>query len=377
MTWSKRQRVSGSDQVAGYYSWGSNDPGNRRRRLGLPFVPGSIGATLAGTDARTFMPPPDGWEPGPATRDRRLLFADSPQSLTGDLIRDGITGVAGNVSEPLLASSIRPQVLFPAYFAGANLAEAFYLAMPHFSWQSVVIGDPLCRPFPGQGSTQPPAEEPEDEQTGLPGLFSKRRLAVVRAAYPAAPASVIPLIVKAEEDQFQGRNDAAQTMLEEATKLAPDLTAHHLRLGLLYETSKQFDKAVERYRRVIELDPQNSVALNNLAFRLSERPEGMDEALPMARKAAALAPRNPSVLDTLGWIHYRAGNHAEAAKYVLEAVRLDPYVPEIRLHAAVVSFAIGSYKAAQAHLDAAVKLDPAFESRDDVRELRANLKKKG
>jgi hypothetical protein len=42
---------------------------------------------------------------------------------------------------------VRPQTLFPAYLSGFNLAESFYLSIPALSWQTVVIGDPLCRPF--------------------------------------------------------------------------------------------------------------------------------------------------------------------------------------------------------------------------------------
>ena len=46
-----------------------------------------------------------------------------------------------------MSATIRPQILFPAYFKGLSLVEAFYLAMPVLSWQTVVVGDPLCAPF--------------------------------------------------------------------------------------------------------------------------------------------------------------------------------------------------------------------------------------
>ena len=38
----------------------------------------------------------------------------------------------------------RPDLLFPAYFSGRNLAESYYLAIPALSWQNIVVGDPLC-----------------------------------------------------------------------------------------------------------------------------------------------------------------------------------------------------------------------------------------
>ena len=33
----------------------------------------------------------------------------------------------------------------PAYLSGRNLAESYYLALPVLSWQSLIVGDPLCR----------------------------------------------------------------------------------------------------------------------------------------------------------------------------------------------------------------------------------------
>ena len=69
------------------------------------------------------------------------------QSLIADLVRDGVTGVAGYVGEPFLDGTIRPDILFPAYVGGLNLIEAYYAAMPYLSWQTVIVGDPLCAPF--------------------------------------------------------------------------------------------------------------------------------------------------------------------------------------------------------------------------------------
>ena len=119
--------------LLGYFSWGSNDPAMTSRQNGLAFAPGAIAASFVSTDGRTFKEPPAQWTLGrwdvPSS-----FFGGSPQSLIGDLIRDGVTGVAGHVAEPYLDATIRPDVLFPAYVSGFNLAEAYYLAMPSLSW---------------------------------------------------------------------------------------------------------------------------------------------------------------------------------------------------------------------------------------------------
>ena len=79
-------------------------------------MPGAIAGMFVSTDGRTFKEPPAAWTIGPWT-DRARFFAGSPQSLAGDLIREGVTGVAGHVAEPFLDATIRPDILFPAYLS--------------------------------------------------------------------------------------------------------------------------------------------------------------------------------------------------------------------------------------------------------------------
>ena len=162
-----RSVVTDVDDVLGYYSWGSNDPASKVRAPKLGFVPGALVATFVSSDARTFEEPPATWTIGSGD-DRSTFFAGSPQSLIGDLIRAGATGGAGHVAEPYLDATIRPQVLFPAYMAGFNLAEAYYLAMPYLSWQTVVIGDPLCAPFRQNGVAASDLDPGIDRETELP-----------------------------------------------------------------------------------------------------------------------------------------------------------------------------------------------------------------
>ena len=109
-------------------------------------------------------------------------MAASFQSLAGDLIRDGITGVAAHVAEPYLDATIRPQILFPAYLAGFNLVESFYLAMPFLSWQTIVVGDPLCTPFPRKALSSDQLYKGIDPQTELPAILGSGGWLCFRAA---------------------------------------------------------------------------------------------------------------------------------------------------------------------------------------------------
>ncbi len=127
----ERDFQTGTD-LGGYASWGSNDGAfSRTRYRGLRFRPGAIGETFVSTSARTFAP-------------------DAPgQSQICDLIKGGITGIKGYVSEPYTFALAKPEILFDRYLRGWTLAESFYAASPLIGWKDVVIGDPLAAPYAG------------------------------------------------------------------------------------------------------------------------------------------------------------------------------------------------------------------------------------
>ena len=367
--------LTGIDGVLGYYSWGSNDPANRLRRLNLRFVPGAVAAMFVSSDARTFAEPPADWTIG--TWDNKAShFAGSPQSLAGDLIREGVTGVAGHVAEPFLEATIRPDILFPAYLSGFNLAESFYQAMPYVSWQTVVVGDPLCAPFRTRFLNAAEIDPGIDEATELPKYFSNRRLRTISvAAYQniRIHPDTIKLLLHAEVRLMKQDTPGARKLLEEAISRDSRLALAQIMLAAIYEQDAEYDKAIERYRRVLELFPNSPTALNNLAYALAVRKGQPAEALSLAEKAYGVGKGAPSIADTLGWIHHLNGDDSAAIRYLEEAAKAAPQNPEVHLHAAMVYVALGRTDQASQSLAHALKLDPRLASRDDVKSLQSKL----
>lgn len=362
------------DNVLGYYSWGSNDPDNRARRSRLRFVTGALAATYVSTDARTFEEPPAGWEPTGNFGDKKSWFAGSPQNLTGDLIRDGASGAAGQVAEPYFAAIVRPQVLFPAYFSGFNLAESFYLAIPAIGWQTVVIGDPLCRPFrPQVPLTRADLEVPIDQATTLPKYFSDRTAQVLRVQFGLSDPAQIALAVRSQAERTRGNRTAMQKLLTELTDANPSVVPAQLQLAQLLDAQGDFDGAVERYRLILKQQPKNTIALNNLAYLLAVRKNAPADAKPLADEALRLLPRDPTIADTAGWVQYLLGDIDGASRLLARAVSGAPNNPEIHLHAAFAYAAAGAKAAALSELEAALKLDAKLADRDDVKELRKKL----
>jgi uncharacterized protein (TIGR03790 family) len=128
--------------VIGYASWGSNDSNRKKRWLGFQWLPGAIATEFVSTNGRTLKRPPPEWNIT-TYQDPQHWFGGSPQSLSADLIHEGVSGVSGNVYEPFVGACAHPDIVLPAYFEGRNMAESFYLGLPFLSWQSVVLGDPL------------------------------------------------------------------------------------------------------------------------------------------------------------------------------------------------------------------------------------------
>lgn len=117
-------------ELAGYCSWGSNDPKFDAKGYSmLRFAPGAIAETAVSTSGRTFLPTSGG------------------QSLIADLVSARVTGVKGYCDEPLLQAIASPTILFDRYTSGWTLAESFYAASRFVGWEDIVIGDPLCSPY--------------------------------------------------------------------------------------------------------------------------------------------------------------------------------------------------------------------------------------
>ncbi len=357
--------LTGTKKVLGYYSWGTNDPEIRIRRFDFEFMPGALAGMFVSTDGRTF------------NESQASAATGTWQSLAADLIREGITGISAQVAEPFLEGSIRPNILFPAYLSGLNLIESYYLAMPYLSWQTVVIGDPLCAPFRTKSLTAQEIDGGIDPETEFPAFFGTKRLRSISvAAYKQSGThpDTIKLMLRADARLAKQDPAGARQSLEEAIARDDRIAAAHLLLASLYESAQEYDKAIARYRRLLEISPNNPAILNNLAYALAVRKNNVAEALPMAEKAYNLAKGDPRLADTLGWIYHLAGQQEKAVKLMEDAVRVAPRNPEVHLHFAIVSEAAGNKLAAEVGLQRALEINPKLAEREDVKQLREKLK---
>lgn len=125
--------------------------------------------------------------------------------------------------------------------------------------------------------------------------------------------------------------------------------------GLIYDRLKDAGKGKEAYEKYLNLVPDSPVALNNLAFLYSKDPNQRPKALELARKAQSLAPADPSIADTLGWILYQSGDYQQAVEKLRASVDKAPQNGETQFHFGMASYMMGQTEQAKAALQKAIE----------------------
>lgn len=115
------------DEPALYFDWYAESLPGPFLRPGFRFPPGAIALHIHSFSVQTLHADNVGW--------------------CGPLVARGLTATFGNVYEPYLSFTHHPYLLVQALLVGNNLGDAAYYALPALSWQAVMIGDPLYRPF--------------------------------------------------------------------------------------------------------------------------------------------------------------------------------------------------------------------------------------
>ena len=122
--------------------------------------------------------------------------------------------------------------------------------------------------------------------------------------------------------------------------LAPSNPAIDFRLASIHQTGGEIDLAIDVYERGL-LTKANAVPLlNNLALLYLETEDG-DKATIRAMQALELAPADPNVLDTVGWVHTQVREFDKAIPYLERAAEMRPEIAEFRYHLGLSYYQVG------------------------------------
>jgi tetratricopeptide (TPR) repeat protein len=164
---------------------------------------------------------------------------------------------------------------------------------------------------------------------------------------------------------------AAYDLLRSATTGAPADSE------VLYEQAMLAEKLgdaaeMERLLRVVmAAKPNYQHAYNALGYALADRNERLPEAKQLIQKALELAPGDPFISDSLGWVEFRLGNKGDAARILEAAYRARPDA-EIAAHLGEVLWSLGQKTLAITYWKAGLQLNPESEALSEtIKRLKA------
>lgn len=139
---------------------------------------------------------------------------------------------------------------------------------------------------------------------------------------------------------------------------SPDLLYDH---AMAAEKLDKLEVVETDLRKLIRLQPDNAQAYNALGYTLAEKTDRLKEAAGLLDKALSLAPDDPFILDSVGWLNYRQGHLARARDYLERAYKLRAD-PEIAAHLGEVLWMQGSRQAALDLWKASLQSHPQNEA---------------
>jgi len=162
------------------------------------------------------------------------------------------------------------------------------------------------------------------------------------------------------ESRMLNRNDMYDKSFE---VLSGGLNQYNDDPALLYSRALVAERLDKRelfetdLKTVIEVQPDNSYALNALGYFLVDRNERLSEAEGYLVKAYELMPDDAAIIDSLGWLYYRQGRYADSIELLQKAYDLLPDT-EIAAHLGEVLWVSGDQLNATKVWEEALSAEP-------------------
>jgi tetratricopeptide (TPR) repeat protein len=167
-----------------------------------------------------------------------------------------------------------------------------------------------------------------------------------------------PEILTARARMYVQSNEypKAFAVLEHGEMEYPDSVELRYATASVYEEQGLVSAALKELTLVVKARPNDPAALNALGFTLADHTKNLARARKLIERAHAASPKNPAILDSLGWVYFRQGRAAEALPY-LKAAYVDDHDGDIAAHLGEVLWQLGQQDEAQRIWSEASALD--------------------
>ncbi len=170
----------------------------------------------------------------------------------------------------------------------------------------------------------------------------------------------------------QGKQTDAIKLLNNALEKNNKNGAIHFKLATVYQQQNDNKQAEAHYNAILTEQPDNVLALNNLAFLYSQQND--PRALELAKKAYEKAPESAAILDTYGYILIKQGQPKEGLPILEKAASLAPKANDIQFHLAEAYVANDNTQKAIEILEPIVKAEQDFSEKKAAVSLLDKLK---
>jgi uncharacterized protein (TIGR03790 family) len=268
-----------------YFGWYARSIAGVWKELDLAVPPGAIAFHIHSFSASTLRDRDVGW--------------------TGPLVARGVAATVGNVYEPYLEGTHNPGLFLDSLLAGDSLVEAAVRSNRFFSWQTILVGDPLYRPFAiglEEQMESIEATEPFDQYVLVRELNRLAREEGPRAAAKAgkrmfsrAPGFALGL----KAARLLRENGRAADALELLGPFRYSTTAAPDEIAVIVGIAREFEKLGDTASALRLLEGMATVPGTPLALRLS-------------------------VLEVAREVSQKAGNFVKAEEFRQEIERRKP-----------------------------------------------------
>ncbi len=147
-------------------------------------------------------------------------------------------------------------------------------------------------------------------------------------------------LIEADLLRVADRADEAVDLLTTALREQPNSVALLYTRGICAVAMEDMELAEQDFRRILQIEDDNAMALNALGYTLTDRTDRHDEAYRLIRRALDLEPDSPAILDSMGWVYFRLGQPEKALPYLEQALDGEDN-PEIAAHVGEVLWSLG------------------------------------
>ena len=149
---------------------------------------------------------------------------------------------------------------------------------------------------------------------------------------------VTPIVMLAELYRKKNDNEKAVQYYRKALELVPKNINLLMKLAGFYLENGEYSEAIATYENVLQQKTDFIPAMNNLAYLYTEKGGNLERALELASMVVRKMPDNPDATDTLGWIYVKKGVYSQAEPYLQIAINAKPDHPAIMYHMGMLRF---------------------------------------